>query len=126
MSPFEAVRVLNPPPSDWMLNTSLKGLREAFPAFEHAQVTHAWGGAIDATADRVPVIDGVEKIPALFIASGLSGHGFGAGPAVGELMSQIVAGDRTTVDPAPFRFNRFRSTKHLRDFPSTPWLAAAQ
>lgn len=115
-TPFEAVRVLNPPPSDWMLNTSLKGLREAFPAFEKARVTHAWGGAIDATADGVPVIDGVEKIPGLFIASGLSGHGFGAGPAVGELMSQIVAGDETIVDPAPFRFNRFRSTRHLNTY----------
>ena len=129
-TPFEAVRVLNPPPSKWMLGTSLKGLREAFPAFEKARVTHAWGGAIDATADGVPVIDGVEAVPGLFIASGLSGHGFGAGPAVGELMSQIITGAKTSVDPAPFRFNRFRSTKHLNTYtpsPSpSPWLQAAQ
>ncbi|WP_424972696.1 NAD(P)/FAD-dependent oxidoreductase [Dinoroseobacter sp. S76] len=113
---FEAVRVLNPAPSKWMLNTSLKGLREAFPAFKDARVTHAWGGAIDATADGVPVIDGVASIPGLFIASGLSGHGFGAGPAVGELMSQIITGNRTSVDPTPFRFNRFRSTKGMPTF----------
>jgi len=125
-TPFEAVRVMNPPPSDWMLNTSLKGLKEAFPAFENTRVTHAWGGAIDATADGVPVVDGVESIPGLFIASGLSGHGFGAGPAVGELMSQIVTNSKTSVDPAPFKFNRFRSTKHLKSFPSTPWLEATQ
>ena len=115
-TPFEAVRVLNPPPSSWMLGTSLKGLKDAFPAFKNARVTHAWGGAIDATADGVPVIDGVEQTPGLFIASGLSGHGFGAGPAVGELMSQIITGTRTSVDPEPFRFNRFRSTQHLPNF----------
>ncbi|MEO1536725.1 MAG: FAD-binding oxidoreductase [Pseudomonadota bacterium] len=119
VTPFEAVRMLNPPPSNWMLGTSLKGLKEAFPAFRDARVTHAWGGAIDATADGVPVIDGVEKIPGLFIASGLSGHGFGAGPAVGELMAQIVTGTRPSVDPTPFRFNRFRSTQHLRPYIAT-------
>ncbi|MEO1542652.1 MAG: FAD-binding oxidoreductase [Pseudomonadota bacterium] len=115
-TPFEAIRVLNPPPSEWMLDTSLKGLRDAFPAFNGARATHAWGGAIDATADGVPVIDGVQQIPGLFIASGLSGHGFGAGPAVGELISQIITGCQTSVDPTPFRFNRFLSTKHLKTF----------
>ena len=113
---FEVVRILNPSPSKWMLEKSLKGLREAFPAFQNARTTHAWGGVIDATADGVPIIDGVENIPGLFIASGLSGHGFGAGPAVGELMSQIVTGDETSVDPTPFKFNRFRSTKHLNTY----------
>lgn len=116
VTPFEAVRVLNPPPSDWLVGKSMKGLKEAFPAFKDARVTHAWGGVIDATADGVPVIDGVEETPGLFIASGLSGHGFGAGPAVGELMSQIITGTRTSVDPTPFRFNRFRSTQHLRPY----------
>ena len=120
VTPFEAVRILNPAPSKWMLGTALAGLKEAFPAFEDTRVTHAWGGAIDVTADGVPVVDGVQHVPGPFIASGLSGHGFGAGPAVGELMAQIVtAGAPTTVDPAPFRFNRFRSTKNLPGFSAT-------
>ncbi|GGB17658.1 NAD(P)/FAD-dependent oxidoreductase [Allosediminivita pacifica] len=113
VTPFEAVRVLNPDPSDWMLKKSLKGLKETLPAFRDARVTHAWGGAIDATADGVPVIDGVEKVPGLYIASGLSGHGFGAGPAVGQLMAELVTGDRPTVDPKPFKYNRFRSTRRF-------------
>lgn len=113
VTPFEAVRVLNPDPSDWMLERALKGMRETLPAFKDAKVTHAWGGAIDATADGVPVIDGVEQVPGLYIAAGLSGHGFGAGPAVGQLMSELVTGTRPTVDPAPFKYNRFRSTKRF-------------
>jgi glycine/D-amino acid oxidase-like deaminating enzyme len=126
VTPFEGVRVLNPPPSDWMLNKSLKGLKETLPAFRNARVTHAWGGAIDATADGVPVIDGVEKVPGLYIASGLSGHGFGAGPAVGQMMAEIVTGDDTTVDRTPFRFNRFRSTRHLSTFKPDLKQAAAE
>lgn len=126
VSPFEAVRVLNPAPSDWMLNKSLNGLKKTLPAFKNARVTHAWGGAIDATPDGVPVIDGIDSVPGLFIASGLSGHGFGAGPAVGELMSEIIAGDRTTVDPTPFKYNRFRSTKHLAPYSSANGPAVMQ
>lgn len=113
VTPFEAIRVLNPNPSDWMLERALKGMRETLPNFRDAKVTHAWGGAIDATADGVPVIDGVEHVPGLFIAAGLSGHGFGAGPAVGQLMAELVTGERTTVDPTPFKYNRFRSTKRF-------------
>ncbi|WP_010138067.1 NAD(P)/FAD-dependent oxidoreductase [Oceanicola sp. S124] len=116
VTPFEAVRVLNPDPSDWMLERALKGMRETLPAFRDAKVTHAWGGAIDATADGVPVIDGVAQVPGLYIAAGLSGHGFGAGPAVGQLMSELVTGTDTTVDPTPFKYNRFRSTRRF-----APW-----
>ncbi|MEO0544444.1 MAG: FAD-binding oxidoreductase [Pseudomonadota bacterium] len=126
VTPFEAVRVLNPPPSNWMLNKSLKGLKETLPAFRSTRVTHAWGGAIDATADGVPVIDGVARVPGLYIASGLSGHGFGAGPAVGQMMAEIVAGDTTTVDRAPFRYNRFRSTRRLPSFDGSERLVAAR
>lgn len=118
-TPFEAVRILNPDPSDWMLKKSLNGLRKTLPAFKNARVSHAWGGAIDATADGVPVIDGVESIPGLFVASGLSGHGFGAGPAVGQMMSELIVGDKPTVDPTPFKFNRFRSTKKLATWDPT-------
>lgn len=110
-TPFEAVRTVNPAPSNWMLDKSLKGLKQTLPAFKNARVTHAWGGAIDASADGVPVVDGVESTPGLFIAAGLSGHGFGAGPAVGQLMAELVTGDRPTVDPTPFQYNRFRSTR---------------
>lgn len=112
-TPFEETRILNPAPPEWMIRKSMNGLKAAFPSFANARITHSWGGVIDATPDGVPVIDGVDNVPGLYIASGLSGHGFGAGPAVGQLMAQIVMGEQASVDPRPFRLNRFRSTKHL-------------
>ncbi|KUM28677.1 hypothetical protein AU467_10980 [Mesorhizobium loti] len=45
----------------------------------------SWGCAIDFTPDAVPVIDAVDEIPGLLIASGFSGHGFGIGPAAAHL-----------------------------------------
>jgi glycine/D-amino acid oxidase-like deaminating enzyme len=106
-TPFEIVRVLDPAPYTAIQQEALNGLKSAFPAFQKAEVAESWGGMIDATPDAVPVIDAIKKIPGLFLASGFSGHGFGLGPGAGKLMAEIVTGEKTCADPAPFRFARF-------------------
>ena len=65
-----------------------------------------WGGLIDSTPDLVPVIDKVDALPGLFLATGFSGHGFGIGPAAGRLAADIVMGETPLVDPTPFRYSR--------------------
>jgi glycine/D-amino acid oxidase-like deaminating enzyme len=107
VTPFEKVRVLDPSPSNAILNDAYASLQKAFPRFHNAQVTERWAGMIDGTPDAVPVIDAIEKVPGLFMLSGLSGHGFGLGPGAGKLMAEIALGEKPCVDPAPFRFERF-------------------
>ena len=58
---------------------------------------------IDVMPDAIPVISPVDALPGFFIATGFSGHGFGIGPGAGRLVADMVAGDPTLVDPAPFR-----------------------
>ncbi len=106
-SPFEAVRVLDPAPSQTSLAFARRELVRAFPAFGTMQVAGAWGGMIDVTPDGVPVISAVEAVPGFHLASGFSGHGFGIGPGAGRLMADLVAGAQPIVDPAPFRLSRF-------------------
>jgi glycine/D-amino acid oxidase-like deaminating enzyme len=107
VSPFEQVRILDPAPYGHLLEDAVGGLKAAFPAFASMRVEERWAGMIDATPDVVPVIDRVETIPGLFLASGFSGHGFGLGPGAGKLMAEMVMGETPCVDPAPFRFSRF-------------------
>jgi glycine/D-amino acid oxidase-like deaminating enzyme len=45
-------------------------------------------------------------LPGFHIASGFSGHGFGIGPAAGQLMADLVTGAKPIVDPRPYRFER--------------------
>jgi glycine/D-amino acid oxidase-like deaminating enzyme len=111
ISPFEQVRILDPVPFDRFNREGFAHLVRAFPAFAESRITQSWGGLIDVTPDAVPVIGPVNSIPGFFIASGFSGHGFGIGPGAGRLMAEIVVGAATCVDPAPFRFERFRKTK---------------
>jgi glycine/D-amino acid oxidase-like deaminating enzyme len=106
-SPFEATRVLDPPPSPDILEAATANLRAAFPAFREATVAERWAGYIDATPDGVPVISAVASLPGFFIATGFSGHGFGIGPGAGRLMAELVTGAPPAVDPAPYRFARF-------------------
>ncbi len=109
-TPFEQVRVLDPAPSSGILDEARRNLSRAFPAFASMQVAGAWGGMIDVTPDEVPVISHVGSAPGFYIATGFSGHGFGIGPGAGRLMADLVSGDTPVVDPAPFRFDRFRRT----------------
>ena len=112
-TPFEAVRVLDPPPKPGILKEARTVLAKAFPAFAGMQVVESWAGLMDVTPDAVPVIDQVNHMPGFFIATGFSGHGFGIGPGAGRLMADLVAGDRPLVDPTPYRLGRFSRTAIL-------------
>ena len=116
-SPFEAVRVLDPAPDRFVVDRARTATAQAFPVFRHAVVAETWGGMIDVMPDAIPVISSVESLPGFFIATGFSGHGFGIGPGAGKLVADIVAGDPTLVDPAPFRLSRFTDGSNPRPHP---------
>jgi glycine/D-amino acid oxidase-like deaminating enzyme len=106
-SVFEYTRVLDPVPSKRLTDGALQALAKVWPVFRRATVAQRWGGLIDVTPDAIPVIDAAAKVPGLFVATGFSGHGFGIGPAAGQLMADIVTGKPPVVDPKAFRLSRF-------------------
>jgi glycine/D-amino acid oxidase-like deaminating enzyme len=106
-SPFEEVRMLDPEPINSILDEAAASLRDYYPRFQSMRIAERWAGVIDATPDVVPCISPLPKIEGLYLASGFSGHGFGLGPGAGKLMAQMVVGEKTCVDPAPFRYARF-------------------
>lgn len=108
-TPFERHRVLDPQPSARGVAQAWARLIEAFPDFRDARIAHSWAGYIDVTPDALPVMSAVPANPGLFLASGFSGHGFGIGPAAGELMADMVQGKASPLDATPFRFSRFSS-----------------
>jgi glycine/D-amino acid oxidase-like deaminating enzyme len=106
-SPFEYCRVLDPPPSRRLVDRALASAERAFPALKGIRVEQSWAGYIDAMPDAIPVIDRVEQVPGLIIATGFSGHGFGIGPGAGRLTADLVLGRAPVVDPGAFRLKRF-------------------
>jgi len=77
------------------------------PALAEAGIARLWGGLIDLTPDALPAIDAGTGLDGLVVAAGFSGHGFGIGPATGEILADLALSRRPRFDLSPFRLNRF-------------------
>jgi glycine/D-amino acid oxidase-like deaminating enzyme len=105
-TPFEKIRTNDPQFNADLNQQALNNLRQAWPIFEKAEIAEAWAGIIDVTPDSNPVIDHVKSIPGLTVATGFSGHGFGTGPAAGQLAADLISNMEPIIDPIPYRFER--------------------
>jgi glycine/D-amino acid oxidase-like deaminating enzyme len=114
ISPFEKIRILDPAPLTSVLRTAMRNLKEAYPVFEELQVAEEWAGMIDVTPDAVPIISATPELSGLFLATGFSGHGFGIGPAAGQLAVDLLTGVPTKIDPHPFALSRFFDGSRIR------------
>ena len=80
--------------------------RDLFPLAERLD-TDAWMGARPCTPDMMPIIGPAPKHRNLWFAFGHAHHGLTLGPMTGRLIAEMVAGESPTVDPAPYRADRF-------------------
>ena len=85
-----------------------------FPQFETVRLKAGWGGMIDAMPDVVPVVDRVEAVDGLFVATGMCGHGFGIGPGVGHVVADMIQGNEMGHDLSRFRLSRFHDGSPVR------------
>lgn len=107
ISPFERMRVLNPDPSPIVIQRIKDRLPIRYPELKDVKLAEAWAGMIDVTPDAVPTLGEDHRIQGLYIATGLSGHGFGIGPAIGRITADIVTGRDPGHDLTRFRAERF-------------------
>ena len=77
------------------------------PQIESARILRGWAGLYEVTPDDNPIIGPIPTRPGFFCAVGFSGHGFQHGPAVGQIMSRLIAGERGDFDLEPFSYERF-------------------
>ena len=91
------------------MSSNCRAILKYVPCLENAKIVRTWGGWMDISYDRVPVIDAVGEVPGLIIGCGMSGHGFGTGPVVGLILSQLALGEDTVCDLTPLRYDRFHS-----------------
>jgi glycine/D-amino acid oxidase-like deaminating enzyme len=63
----------------------------------------------------MPILDET-PVRGFWIAAGMSGHGFKLSPAVGETMAALITGAEPPVSAAPFRLDRFTTSKPTATF----------
>ena len=79
-----------------------------FPKLKNTKIIRTWSGTMDECLDKVPVISAVDEIPGMYLACGFTGHGFGIGPVVGILLSELLLnGKAETLSLDAFRYDRF-------------------
>ncbi|WP_108258624.1 NAD(P)/FAD-dependent oxidoreductase [Mangrovicoccus ximenensis] len=97
-----------------------KPMLQVFPQLADVKITHAWGGTLGITMQRLPHF--AEVSPGVFSASGFSGHGVAMGTLAGKMMAHAVGGDRADFDlMAGLPASKFPGGVALRE----PLLAAA-
>jgi glycine/D-amino acid oxidase-like deaminating enzyme len=107
LSPFEEMRVLNPPPCEEVRRRLQQQLPLRAPWLADVGIAELWAGMIDVTPDAVPYICESPSPRGLFIGTGMSGHGFGIGPGIARILADLIQGRPSGHDIARFRFNRF-------------------
>jgi sarcosine oxidase subunit beta len=82
------------------------------PALGDARYQRGYAGAFDISPDWMPILDET-PVRGLFVAAGMSGHGFKLSPAVGRLMAdRILDGQSSLTDLGAFRLDRFAAAAH--------------
>ena len=70
-------------------------------------VSNVWTGMRPVTPDGIPVIDKIPNMENLIVATGHAMLGMTMGPITGKVVSEIVVGDKHSIDLTPLKFGRF-------------------
>ena len=87
---------------------TLDAICELFPAVRRLRMLRSWGGIVDVTPDRSPII-GKTPVPGLFVNCGWGTGGFKATPGSGHVFAHQVATGEPHPINAPFMLDRFRT-----------------
>jgi sarcosine oxidase subunit beta len=92
---------------------TLAAICELFPTFRRLRMLRNWGGIVDVTPDRSPII-AKTPVPGLYVNCGWGTGGFKATPGAGHLLAWTIAHDEPHPINAAFTIERFRDG-HLID-----------
>ncbi len=77
------------------------------PSLKYLHCIRTYAGLRPYTEDHLSIVSQVDEVPGFYIAAGAEGDGIGIAPITGLLMSQIILGQKTTIDTYPLRWSRF-------------------
>jgi sarcosine oxidase subunit beta len=86
---------------------TLDAICELFPQFRRLRMLRNWGGIVDVTPDRSPII-AKTPVPGLYVNCGWGTGGFKATPGSAHVFAWTIARDEPHPINAPFTLERFR------------------
>ena len=85
---------------------TLEAIAELFPVTRRLKMLRSWGGIVDVTPDRSPII-GRTPVPGLYVNCGWGTGGFKATPGSGHVFAATIAREEPHPIAAPFTLERF-------------------
>jgi len=100
----------SPRDPDWLAKVFAVAERRA-PSLCDAPIAGGWSGFYEATPDHNALIGESREVSRFLYATGFSGHGFLQGPAVGEVVRDLVLGREPFLDVTALALERFAQGK---------------
>jgi len=94
------------------IEETVRALVETFPMISRLKMLRQWGGIVDVTGDRSPIISKT-PVPGIFINCGWGTGGFKAIPGSGWAMAELMADGEPRALAAPFGLNRFKEGRFI-------------
>jgi sarcosine oxidase subunit beta len=88
-------------------NHTLEAICELFPMFRRVRMLRNWGGIVDTTPDRSPIL-AKTPVPGLYVNCGWGTGGFKATPGSGHVFAHTIARDEPHPINAAFTLERYR------------------
>jgi sarcosine oxidase, subunit beta len=93
---------------------TLEAICEMFPILSRVRMLRNWGGIVDTTPDRSPILSKT-PVPGLFVNCGWGTGGFKATPGSGHVFAHLLATGEPNAIAAPFSLERFRSNALINE-----------
>jgi sarcosine oxidase subunit beta len=93
--------------SDGWLDRLGEAVQHRAPRLTEVGITGGWAGLYEVTPDHNAIVGESPEVSRFLYATGFSGHGFLQGPAIGEVMRDLVLGRDPVVDVSTLDVRRF-------------------
>ena len=94
------------------IEETVRALIETFPMLSRLKMLRQWGGIVDMTGDRSPILSAT-PVPGIFVNCGWGTGGFKAIPGSGWAMAELMAQGAPGPLAAPFGLERFREGRFI-------------
>ncbi|NNE21937.1 MAG: sarcosine oxidase subunit beta family protein [Rhizobiales bacterium] len=94
------------------LEHTVTALVETFPIISRLRTLRLWGGIVDMTGDRSPIISKTD-VQGLYVNCGWGTGGFKSIPGSGFVFADTIANDRPHPIAEPFGMNRFAEGRFI-------------
>ena len=91
-----------------MIEGTAGAIIELYPIFSRLKMLRQWGGIVDVTVDRSPLIS-LTPVKNLFVNCGWGTGGFKATPGSGNVFAHSIANGKMHPIAEPFSINRFNT-----------------